>query len=229
MTRTHKIFLASSNELAADRQAFEIFIARRNKEWVQKGVFLKLVIWEDFLDIMSRTRLQDEYNRAIGECSLFVMLFCTKVGPYTEEEFNKAFGEFQSSNRPFILTYFKDDSAALGKACAADRQSLVDFQNRLKSLGHYQTVYRNMEGLQLHFGQQLDKLAAEGFIEFKPEEAAASAGSSFQATLHGNGAIAQGQGATAVGAGGVYIGGSNSGNVNTGSQFIVNNAGGSKK
>jgi len=67
---TKSIFLASSSELKEDREQFENFINRKNKDWVDKGVFLKLVIWEDFLDAMSKTRLQDEYNEAIRESDL---------------------------------------------------------------------------------------------------------------------------------------------------------------
>ena len=85
--QTRKIFLASSAELKADRDQFEIFIGRKNKDWSARGVFLELVMWEDFVDAMSQTRLQDEYNKAIAECDLFVMLFWTKVGRYTAEEF----------------------------------------------------------------------------------------------------------------------------------------------
>lgn len=48
--RILKIFLASSSELLNDREQFEIFINRRNKSWVEKGIFLKLIIWEDFID-----------------------------------------------------------------------------------------------------------------------------------------------------------------------------------
>ena len=43
-----------------------------------------------FLDAVSQTRLQDEYNKAIKECDIFLMLFFTKVGKYAEEEFEKA-------------------------------------------------------------------------------------------------------------------------------------------
>lgn len=93
--KTIKLFLASSAELKADRQAFEGFINRKNKDWVARGVFLELVIWEDFLDAVSQTRLQDEYNQAIRDCDLFLMLFWTKVGRYTQEEFETAFGRFQ--------------------------------------------------------------------------------------------------------------------------------------
>jgi hypothetical protein len=75
MSTSKKIFLASSSELKSDRKEFEIFINRKNKDLIKKGFFIELVIWEDFLDAMSRTRLQDEYNKAVKECDIFVMLF----------------------------------------------------------------------------------------------------------------------------------------------------------
>jgi CRISPR associated protein Cas1 len=39
---TKKLFTASSAELKEDRKEFEIFIGRKNKDWVAKGVFLEL-------------------------------------------------------------------------------------------------------------------------------------------------------------------------------------------
>jgi hypothetical protein len=167
---TKKIFLASSAELKEDRKEFEIFIGRKNKDWVDKGVFLDLVIWEDFLDAMSQTRLQDEYNKAIRECDLFVMLFWTKVGRYTEEEFETAFGQFKSANKPFLFTYFKDAEISVASANKTDLMSLWAFQEKLSALGHFYTVYKNVDELKLKFNQQLDKLASNGFIEFKPEK-----------------------------------------------------------
>jgi hypothetical protein len=165
---TKKLFLASSAELKEDRKEFEIFIGRKNKEWVAKGVFLELVIWEDFLDAVSQTRLQDEYDKAIRECDLFVMLFWTKVGQYTEEEFETAFGQFKSTNKPFIFTYFKDAEISVASANKKDLMSLWAFQEKLSALGHFYTVYKNVEELKFKFNQQLDKLASKGFIEFKP-------------------------------------------------------------
>lgn len=223
--QSKKIFLASSSELKEDREAFEIFINRKNKDWVTKGVFLELVLWEDFLDAMSPTRLQDEYNRAIRECDLFVMLFFTKVGKYTEEEFETAFGQFQATRKPFIFTYFKDAGISTGTANKKDLMSLWAFQEKLDALGHFYTRYQNLDGLKLHFNQQLDKLVASGFIKFEPDEAAAG-GDTYHATLTGNGAIAQGQDAMAVGAGGVAISGNHTGNINTGTQKNVDTGGG---
>jgi hypothetical protein len=167
---TKKLFLASSAELKEDRKEFEIFIGRKNKDWVAKGVFLELVIWEDFLDVVSQTRLQDEYDKAIRECDLFVMLFWTKVGQYTAEEFETAFGQFKSSNKPFIFTYFKDAEISVASANKKDLMSVWAFQEKLSALGHFYTVYKNVDELKFKFNQQLDKLASNGFIEFKPNK-----------------------------------------------------------
>lgn len=201
-----KLFLASSSELKGDREQFEIFINRKNKDWVDKGVFLDLIIWEDFLDAVSQTRLQDEYNREIRNCDIFVMLFVTKVGKYTEEEFETAFGQFKAVNKPFIFTYFKDTGISTGSANKKDLRSLWDFQEKLEELGHFYTIYKNIDELKFKFNQQLDKLATSDFIEFKPDRIG----------LEQNAAIAVGHSknvvaGSTVNAGGDFIVGDNSG------------------
>ena len=223
--QTQKIFLASSSELKEDRREFEIFIHRKNREWVGRGVFLDLIMWEDFLDAVSKTRLQDEYNQAIRECDIFVMLFWTKVGPYTEEEFETAFGQFQATSKPFIFTYFKDAPISPSSTNRKDLMSLLAFQDKLDALGHFYTTYQNIDTLKLHFNQQLDKLAASGFIEFEPNKGETVA-SGTTANLTGNGAIAQGPGAMAVGAGGVVVRKNVVGNINTGTQANIDTGGG---
>ena len=164
-----KIFLASSAELKSDRDQFEIFINRKNKQWVERGVFLELVMWEDFLDAMSQTRLQDEYNKAILECDIFVMLFFTKVGKYTEEEFEKAFNQFKATNKPFIFTYFKDADVPTSEL-DDDILSLLQFKKKLQNLGHFYTPYKSIDELKFKFDQQLEKLVAASFIEFDKKE-----------------------------------------------------------
>jgi hypothetical protein len=213
-----KLFLASSAELREDRKEFEILINRKNKDWVARGVFLELVVWEDFLDMVSSTRLQDEYNKAIRECDIFVMLFWTKVGQYTEEEFETAFGQFKTTNKPFIFTYFKDAEISTASIDRKHLMSLWAFQEKLGALGHFYTVYKNVDELKLKFSQQLDKLAANGFIEFN-QSVREAAGPVNLAELTGSGAIAQGSGALAVGRGGVIVGSANTGTINTGTQI----------
>jgi hypothetical protein len=159
-----KIFLASSSELHEDRVQFELFIYRKNKDWIEKGIFWDAILWEDFIDAMSQTRLQDEYNNAIRECDIFLMLFFAKVGQYTEEEFETAFGQFKSANKPLIFTYFKHAEISTRNVKREDLMSLWAFQDRLKKLGHFWTVYENIDDLKFKFDQQLNKLAATGAI-----------------------------------------------------------------
>jgi internalin A len=105
-----------------------------------------------------QTRLQDEYNNAIRGSDIFVMLFFTKVGKYTTEEFETAFGEFKATKKPLIYTYFKDAATSTGSLDREHLQSLWDFQDKLKGLGHFYTVYKNLDDLKFKFDQQLDKL-----------------------------------------------------------------------
>ena len=214
-----RIFLASSAELRADRDAFRLFVGDLNKRWHDRGIFLEVTVWEDFDDAMSPTRKQDDYNDALRESDLFVMLYWTKVGMYTAEEFETAFGQFKATGRPLIYTYFKD-APSEHPLDDDDQASLYAFRSKLKKLGHFYTSYKNQDALCRHFGDQLEKLALAGAFGTLPgpETAAslAAAAPTNTATLHGGGAIAQGTNAQAVGAGGFLIGGNNSGVVNAG-------------
>lgn len=153
-----KIFLASSSELKADRRQFEIFINRKNKVLVDKGIFLELVIWEDLSAAMSATRLQDEYNIAVREADIFVMLYCSKVGKYTEEEFTVAWENFKMHGKPLIFIYFNDTAVTMSNLKREEIDSLLKFQDLLKNLEHFATGYTNIDALLLNFTQQLEKL-----------------------------------------------------------------------
>ena len=157
-SQTIKIFLASSSELKEERERFEIFIGRENKRLNEKGIFLRLDIWEDFLDAVSQTRLQNEYNLAINSCDIFVMLFFTKVGKFTTEEFEKAFKHFKESDTPKIYTYFKIGDIKSTNIDRESTNSLWNFQDKLKELGHFQTVFESNAEIHLHFKSQLEKL-----------------------------------------------------------------------
>jgi len=151
-----KIFLASSNELKPEREQFEIEVSRKNNLWKDKNFFLELLIWEDLSARMSATRSQDEYNQKIKECDLFVLLAYSKVGMYTEEEFETAFGAFQKTKKPFIFTYFKDIDT--------DKEdSLEAFKNKLKDLGHFYASYSTFDNLWNQFNKELDRLLLTDF------------------------------------------------------------------
>lgn len=154
--RKIKIFLASSNELKSERESFEIEINRKNKLWLDRKVFFHLDIWEDLSARMSTSRLQDEYNKRIEKADLFVLLAYSKVGLYTNEEFETAFGSFQKTKKPFIFIYFKDiDNEQV--------ESLINFKNKLAELGHFHSFYSNFDNLWNQFNKELERLYVDDF------------------------------------------------------------------
>lgn len=157
MPHVIKIFLASSSELNVDRKEFELFINRMNKKLVLDGIFLNLEIWEDFLDAVSKTRLQDEYNEAVKDSDIFISLFFSKAGRFTEEEFDTAYGQFIKIGKPYVYTYFKDANIKTGDI-TDEIHSLLKFKQKLKDKGHFPTNYTSTEDLNLQFENQLQKL-----------------------------------------------------------------------
>ncbi|MGP0591039.1 COR domain-containing protein, partial [Nitrospira sp. T9] len=162
--KTIKIFLASSEELREDRDAFDLYFRQQNDRSRQQGVYLEIVRWENFLDAMSDTRLQNEYNREVRSCDIFVSLFMTRTGKFTEEEFDAAHQAFQRKGSPQIYTFFKKTIISIDDANLDDLQSLRKFQDRLKELGHFWTKYDNTEHLKRQFRDQLDKLLDQGLV-----------------------------------------------------------------
>ena len=158
LLRKVRIFLASSSEMREDRDEFDLYFRQQNDSLLEDGVYLTIVRWENFLDAMSDTRLQDEYNQKIRECDVFVSLFFTKTGKFTEDEFDAAHAQFKSSGRPLIYTYFKNADIKIGSARKDDLNSRWAFQEKVGKLGHFYTEYDNIEALKLHFGGQIEKI-----------------------------------------------------------------------
>jgi hypothetical protein len=162
--RTIKIFLASSSELREDRDAFDLHFRQANDRWLQKGIYLKIMRWETFLDAMSETRKQEEYNEAVRESDIFVSLFKTKTGKYTEEEFEVAHTAFKNYGKPQIYTYIMQANVTNDKQMRKNLTSLWNFQDKLSELGHYPTEYTNIKDLLLQFQAQLEQLIEEDKI-----------------------------------------------------------------
>jgi hypothetical protein len=108
--------------------------------------------------------LQDDYNQAVRSCDIFVSLFKTKTGTFTEEEFDVAYQAFKTFKKPLIYTYFMQTEVSNHKSMREALNSLWSFQEKLKALGHYPTQFTSIEDLKLQFRDQLDLLIAEGKI-----------------------------------------------------------------
>ncbi len=161
--KTISIFLASSNELLPEREQFEIEIYRKSKAWSEKGVILHLDIWEDMSGKMSQTSSQDEYNKRVRSADLFVILIYTKLGMYTEIEFDNAYAHFKAHNKPFIYTYFKDSEAPV-------KDTVPEFKEKLSKEGHFYTPFKDSNHLWNLFNKELERLETTDFKKYLTPE-----------------------------------------------------------
>jgi len=227
MAHKTSLFLASSSELKVERGAFEARIGRKNKLWHESGIFLHLDVWEDCVDAMSRTRLQDEYNVAIRAADIFVLLVHTKVGKYSAEEFETAHACFMATGKPLIYTYFKN-SPGHGAQDPRGYASVRALQAQLATLGHFITPYESVAELLDHFTQQLDKLQANGVIQadVAPSSDADALMPNYEGAMGRKNNMTQAVGTQSVGSGGIAIGGSNAAPITVGAQTHFNTGGG---
>ncbi len=158
---TIKIFLASSEELTDDRNAFGNLVRRLDKIYEKRGIRIELFEWEDYDAAYNNRRKQDEYNDQIKASDMFLALFHTKAGKFTIEEFDIATEEFKKKSSPKVYTYCKDL-----KDGEAETPELTEFKERLfKEMGHYWSCYNNRDSMQLHFVMQLQLVETSGVVE----------------------------------------------------------------
>jgi hypothetical protein len=161
------IFLASSNELKPEREQFELAVYRKCKTWFEKGIFLHLDIWEDGPTAMSIAGTQNAYNDLVKRADIFVMLVWNKLGIYSAEEFETAFGQFISTQKPFIFTYFKTPTIDA-------EGSLHQFKEKLGQLKHFHSDFTDYNDLWNQLNKELDRLALTDFAENSREAMANS-------------------------------------------------------
>ena len=165
---TIKIFIASSSELVQDRKDFREFLSLENDRLHARNTYYELVQWEHFLDAISDTRLQDEYNETVKTADIVICLFYTRAGKYTQEEFDVALNQFKETGSPLIYTYFKTGAP---EADPSDQNAidLKNFKDRLSEIGHFYTSYENIHDLKFQFLKQLERLSDKGLITVQNE------------------------------------------------------------
>lgn len=84
---TVNIFIASSSELHEQRVRIGDCIRRLSYDYSPRGVRIRLLCWEDFHPEYSGISKQDEYDQQlINNCNIFIALFKTVCGKYTQHE-----------------------------------------------------------------------------------------------------------------------------------------------
>jgi len=167
--KTYPIFLASSFELQPEREKFEIFIGRQNKRLVKKNVLLQLDIWEDMGAELNKSRKQDDYNQVLHEAEIVLVLFWTKMGKYTLEEFDLAYRRFLDSEtgRPLLYVYEKT-VAPPREPEHWKKKSIAEFLKILLTPGkeQFHSTFDHYAVLESHFLQTLHDLFDKNHLTF---------------------------------------------------------------
>ena len=163
--RKIKIFIGSSiTELHEDRVAIGNFFRQLNDIYLENGLYFQLIMCEDYDDAIELEGKQSRYDKEILDSELSVFIFYTRVGEYTEHEFNIAYKNFKAELRPKILTVFK---------CVNDKNEIVSsvqhFADKLdKELKHYYKTYSNTDSLKLWLIMQIKSMGLDqSMVEFK--------------------------------------------------------------
>ena len=165
--RTIRIFLASSEELENDRNAFGNLVRRLDKLYEKRGIRIELFECEDYDAAYNNRRKQDEYNDQVRASDMFLAVFHIKAGQYTIEEFDVATEEFRRTGKsPKSYVYCRDLQE--GEKESAE---LVAFKHRLfNEMGHYWCRYNNKDSMQLHFVMQLQLVENNRMDDLKVQD-----------------------------------------------------------
>jgi hypothetical protein len=66
-----RLFWMAPPQAMEDRNGFDLHFRQENDRLIKKGIYLKIVRWETFLDAISETRLQEECNKEARNCDIF--------------------------------------------------------------------------------------------------------------------------------------------------------------
>ena len=141
--KTIKIFLASSEELNDDREAFVNLIRKLNKSFEKRGICIEVTDGDDY---------NDTQNKELRSSEIFLALFHKDANKSVIQEFDTAKEEFKKRSFPKSYVYCKDI-----KEGEVESVELKEFKKRVTNLGFNCNNFANKEILKVLFTQQLLK------------------------------------------------------------------------
>lgn len=153
---TIKVFLTSSEELRLERLEFTDMVMQLNRAFRLRGIEIELVKWEWLDGSMNAERKQDEYNKALKECEICVVLFWNCIGEYTIEELEIAYKEHNAGRNPLkLFVYFKEPSNIKSL-------ELKDFKISFSDVfGHFYSKFETVDTFKLNFLLQFESYHKE--------------------------------------------------------------------
>ena len=104
-----KIFLASSSELELERAHVGDLFNDINSILMETNTRIRLLKWESFDPSFKGNRKQSEYDEQVKKAYIFIVLYRSIAGKYTQEEVDTAITNHEQNNKPEELYCFIQD------------------------------------------------------------------------------------------------------------------------
>ncbi|MBF0452512.1 MAG: hypothetical protein HQK75_17550 [Candidatus Magnetomorum sp.] len=159
MSKDIKIFLASSNELADERDKINLWINDKSESLESQGIKLKLIRWEKLPHHFRAERVQNYFTQEMLKCDIVVIVFKQKVGPFTREEFDQAYAHFKEHGRPHLFVFFWD--VGITRKEYRKYEEVIELQETIEAHQQIYKTFVNMEDLENQLIKQLDLVIPE--------------------------------------------------------------------
>jgi len=157
--KTYRIFLASSSELSYERSLVTGIVADFKTKRPDLHCDFEVVKWENFASSYEDARKQDAYNEAIKSSDVFLMLYWTKVGMYTQEEFEVAIETQKIKSKPYLFLLKKSDGTSV-------EDSVKQFEEKVPlGNGKFSGTFATEKELRGDIEDELNKLFKDRILE----------------------------------------------------------------
>ena len=95
-----RVFLASSSELELERAHVGDLFNDINSAIIDTSTRVRLLKWEVFDPSFSGSRKQSEYDEQVKKADIFIVLYRSIAGKYTQEEVETAAASHGQNNKP---------------------------------------------------------------------------------------------------------------------------------
>lgn len=142
--KTINIFVASSNELKAEREMLGCLANSLNTILQRSGLQVIFIEWENLDSSKNDLPKQEEYNKELRNCDICILLFWTKIGEFTDREFHVANEMLASNPQKKLYVYFKESEKP--------SEGLVLFRDSLyNKYQYFYCTFSNNDTLKAHF------------------------------------------------------------------------------
>ncbi len=121
------IFVASSGELKEERKELIHIINSINKIFAH--LKLEVIEWETDLESGSyqKENIQEEINPMLEKSQIVIVIFHSKIGKFTSEEYNLAIGKKKK-----VFLYFKEGFTTKDPIKSKNHQEVLEFRDRVE-------------------------------------------------------------------------------------------------